>query len=291
MSTKGRQMIGIIGCGAMGGAMIARLVERGHTARCHDTMPEARARGAASGAEPCDTLAQLGSACDRIILSLPRADIVRAVMAELTPHLRPGAIVLDTSTSEPETTKALAAAAKDYTFLDGPVSGGPSGARAGTMTMVLGGPEDAIAELRPILDDLTAKTVHVGPAGAGHAAKIANNLLCAANLVLVSEMARLAEAGGIPLDSLLEGVNAGSGRSGVSEVNFPKWVMSGAFDSGFTMGLMRKDVGLAVKLAGEAGLNLPATHAIAEIWEASRETLEDSADFNEIYKYRSQDHV
>ena len=106
-----------------------------------------------------------------------------------------------------------------------------------------------------------------------------------------SRTVRLAEAGGIPLDSLLEGVNAGSGRSGVSEVNFPKWVMSGAFDSGFTMGLMRKDVGLAVKLAGEAGLNLPATHAIAEIWEASRETLEDSADFNEITKYRSQDHV
>ncbi|MFX0547234.1 NAD(P)-dependent oxidoreductase [Roseovarius sp. S1116L3] len=286
-----RSMIGIVGCGAMGGAMIARLVETGHAPRCYDTLPEARARGAAAGGTPCESLSALAQDCSRIILSLPRAEIVREVMADLTPHLRPGAIILDTSTSEPETTKALAVEAGDYTFLDGPVSGGPGGARAGTMTMVLGGPAEAIEALGPVLKDLTAKTVHVGPAGAGHAAKIANNLLCAANLVLVSEMARLAEAGGIPLESLLQGVNAGSGRSGVSEVNFPKWILSGAYDSGFTMGLMRKDVGLATKLANAAHLDLPATRAIAAIWEASRDSLPDSADFNEIYTYGATENV
>jgi len=267
--------------------MIARLVEQGHVVQCYDALPEARMRAEASGGRVCESLSALAADCDVIVLSLPRADIVMQVMLELGPHVKPGSIVLDTSTSEPETTKILAkaAAAAEYVFLDGPVSGGPLGARSGTMTMVLGGPAEAIEKIRPFLNDLTARIVHVGPSGSGHAAKIANNLLCAANLVLVTEMARLAESSGIPLADLLEGVNAGSGRSGVSEVNFPKWILSNGYDSGFTMGLMRKDVGLAIKLANSAQLDLPATRAIAAIWESSRETLADSADFNEIYKY------
>lgn len=286
-------MIGIVGCGAMGGAMIARLLEKNHTIQCYDAQKTALAVAQDLGAQGHDALSTLADLCDVIILSLPSADIVASVMAELGPHLRAGTIVLDTSTSEPDTTKMLAQTAgeKGYAFLDGPVSGGPSGARAGTMTMVMGGKDTAIATLRPIIEDLTAKIVHVGPSGAGHAAKIANNLLCAANLVLVSEMAQLAHSVNIPLDSLLEGVNAGSGRSGVSEVNFPKWIVSEAYNSGFTMGLMRKDVGLAVKLANQASLALPATRFIAELWEDSRSTLPDTADFNEIYKYGASDHA
>lgn len=286
-------MIGLIGCGAMGGGMISRLIETDHEVLCYDALPEARARVQARGAAVCDTLTEIAQACDLIILSLPRAQIVEAVMQELGPQLRAGTIVLDTSTSEPATTTQLAKTATEagYEFIDGPVSGGPAGAKGGTMTMVMGGPEAAIAKIRPILKDLTAKIVHVGPAGSGHAAKIANNLLCAANLVLVSEMAQLAKSAGIPLDSLLEGVNAGSGRSGVSEVNFPKWIMNEEYNSGFTMGLMRKDVGLATKLAASADLNLPATRAIAAIWEDSRAELDDSADFNEIYKYEASSDV
>jgi 3-hydroxyisobutyrate dehydrogenase len=284
-------MIGVVGCGAMGGAMIARLVEKGHEVHCFDEIPEARARALAKGGNACESLRALAQKCDLIILSLPKAKVVADVMADLAPHVQDGAIILDTSTSEPDTTKALAAAAQGYTFIDGPVSGGPGGARAGSMTMVLGGPVETIAKLRPVLDDLTAKTAHVGPAGAGHAAKIANNLLCAANLVLVTEMARLAESNGIPLENLLQGVNAGSGRSAVSEVNFPKWILNGAFDSGFTMGLMRKDVGLAIKLAAQSGLDLPATRSVAEIWEASRDELPDSADFNEIFNFGTTEHV
>ncbi len=282
-------MIGLIGCGAMGGGMRSRLAETGHKVLCYDASPDVRARVQTTGASVCDTLAEIAQNCDFVILSLPRAEIVETVMNTLGPKLASGTIVLDTSTSEPATTAVLAKTAKDagYDFLDGPVSGGPAGAKSGTMTMVMGGSESTIAKIRPILEDLTAKIVHVGPVGSGHAAKIANNLLCAANLVLVSEMAQLAKSGGIPLVSLLDGVNAGSGRSGVSEVNFPKWIMSESYDSGFTMGLMRKDVGLATKLAANAGLTLPATRAIAAVWEDSRAMLDDSADFNEIYKFEA----
>ena len=279
-------MIGIIGCGAMGGAMVQRLLEQQQSLICHDAMPDTRMRMSEKGAEVADDLATLAAQCTTIILSLPNADIVKAVMLELGPLLQQGSIVLDTSTSEPDVTRELAAqaATAGYVFLDGPVSGGPNGARNGTMTMVLGGPAESIDSIRPILNHLTAKTVHIGASGSGHATKIANNLLCAANLALMSEMARLAETQGVSLQNLLEGVNAGSGRSGVSEVNFPLWILDEQYNSGFTMGLMRKDVGLALSLAERTSLDLPATRAIAAIWEASRSTLPDNADFNEIYK-------
>jgi 3-hydroxyisobutyrate dehydrogenase len=280
-------MIGLVGLGAMGGGYLARLMEQNCNLLCFDSMPEARARAEAAGAKLAGTLTDL-NACDTVILSLPKAAIVAAVMDELGPHLKKGAVVVDTSTSEPDTTKRLAAEAKGYTFLDGPVSGGPMGARTGTMTMVVGGDEAAFAKVKPLLEKMTGKLVHIGPSGAGHTVKIANNLLCAANLVLMSEMAQMAERAGISLSELLVGINAGSGRSGVSELNFPKWITNEAYDSGFTMGLMRKDVDLATGLADRLGINLPATKTIASIWENSREMLDDGADFNEIYKYRKR---
>ncbi|MEM8755383.1 MAG: NAD(P)-dependent oxidoreductase, partial [Pseudomonadota bacterium] len=250
--------VGLIGCGAMGGAMAARLAETGDPPICHDAAHAALEAAAACGGEPAASAAAVAAVADVLILSLPHGAAVRAAMAEAGPALRPGAVVLDATTSDPATSREMAAAADaaGHAFVDAPVSGGPSGARAGTMTMLLGGDADAIARARPVVDRLTAKTVHVGGSGAGHAAKILNNMLCAANLVLVSEAAHMAEAAGLDPAAVLEGVNAGSGRSGVSEVNFPRWALSGAYDSGFTMGLMRKDVALAVAFAEEAGVPL-----------------------------------
>jgi len=273
----------------MGSAMIERLLEQGQAVIGYDPSPAASDTITELGAEAAENLESLAAQSSMIILSLPTAAIVRAAMDELHDHIGKGMVVLDASTSEPDTSKALAkkAAGAGYFFVDGPVSGGPGGARAGTMTMILGGDAEAVEKAKPVMKHLTGKYLHIGPSGSGHVAKIANNLLCAANLALVSEMSRLAESQGVSLQSLLEGVNAGSGRSGVSEVNFPLWIQTERFDSGFTMGLMRKDVGLAVKLAASSNLNLPATQSIVDLWEASRTSIDDSADFNEIYRYES----
>ncbi len=277
--------IGLIGCGRMGGAMAARLAETGAGPICWDADPSARDRAAAAGHTVAQSMAE-AAGTDLLILSLPNAAIVEAAMAEAAPALGPGAIVLDTTTSEPAMSRKMAAkgAAEGWVFLDGPVSGGPTGARAGAMTMLVGGDEDALEAIRPTLERLTARIVHVGGPGAGHAAKIANNMLCAANLSLVAEAVRLAEGAGVAPEKLLEGINAGSGRSAVSEVNFPRWVLSDAFDSGFTMGLMRKDVALAVALAEETGTDTPAFSPIAQLWADSADHLPDDADFNEITK-------
>lgn len=286
-----QQQIGLVGLGAMGSGMLARLCETGHEVLCFDADPRAMDRASGLGGRPARSVGEIGAACRMVLLSLPKAAIVRDVMGELLPAMAAGAVVVDTSTSEPETTRRLSAMAQAQGchFLDAPVSGGPKGAREGTMSMIVGGDAAALDHVRPVLERMTGKLLHIGPSGAGHTAKIANNLLCAANLVLVSEMAHLASRAGVSLGDLLAGINAGSGRSGVSEVNFPRWIQNAAFDSGFTMGLMRKDVGLACDLGESLGLDLPATRAIAAIWQDSRSTLPDSADFNEIYTYGRPD--
>jgi 3-hydroxyisobutyrate dehydrogenase len=279
--------LGVIGCGNMGGSMVAHMLESGCNVHCYDPDSKALEGLKTLGAVGHISASDLAAECDVIVLSLPKADAVRAVMTEISSYLQPDSIILDTSTSEPETSKAMSAlaTAKGFAFVDGPVSGGPSAARSGSMTMLLGGDEDAVDRLKPVIDLLTSKAVVVGGSGAGHAAKIANNMLCAANLVLVAEAIRLGRAAGVEAKDLIEGINAGSGRSGVSEVNFPKWVLNEAYDSGFTMGLMRKDVKLALDLAQSSGVDLEGFEAIARIWLDGSEEISDTADFNEVTTY------
>lgn len=279
--------IGLIGCGNMGGGMARQLVSAGHPLTCYDPSPATLQHMRALGADTTASAGALTETANIILLSLPKAAVVEAVMREILSQVQPGTIILDTSTSEPATSQAMAALGHEhgFSFVDGPVSGGPAAANAGTMTMLLGGDVTAIEALRPVLDILTAKTVIVGKSGAGHAAKIANNMLCAANLVLVAEAVRLGEAAGVQAQDLLEGINAGSGRSGVSEVNFGKWILNGAFDSGFTMGLMRKDVGLALDLARSSGVDLAGFTGIADIWLNGSDQIPDDADFNQIVSH------
>ncbi|MEP4194889.1 MAG: NAD(P)-dependent oxidoreductase [Aliishimia sp.] len=279
--------LGIIGCGNMGGGMASQLIKNGFELTCFDPSSEISDKMAALGATTAASASALAKTCDVIILSLPKAAVVETVMAEMLPDIQAGTVILDASTSEPATSQAMLAkgAEHGFAFVDGPVSGGPAAANAGTMTMLLGGDADAIETLRPALDIITAKTVKVGGSGAGHAAKIANNMLCAANLVLVGEAIRLGQAAGVSPEDLLEGINAGSGRSGVSEVNFPKWVLNDAFDSGFTMGLMRKDVGLALDLAKNSDVDLSGFAKIADIWLNASTDISDSDDFNAIVKH------
>ena len=278
--------IGVIGCGNMGGGMVRQLVAAGLDLSCYDPDAEIQSRMRSLGAHVAKSAGTLVAGREIIILSLPKAEVVEAVMAEASPHIEAGAIVLDTSTSTPATSQAMAMLGETlgFDFIDGPVSGGPAAANAGTMTMLLAGQQGAIDRLRPVTDILTSKAVVVGASGAGHAAKIANNMLCAANLVLVAEAVRMCEAAGVQAKGLLEGINAGSGRSGVSEVNFPKWILNDAFDSGFTMGLMRKDVGLALELAQETGVDLKGFAGIADLWLSRSGDIPDTADFNEITK-------
>lgn len=279
--------VGIIGLGSMGRGMAGSLIDAGFQVIGHDPAVTEMFVERGEAFQLTATSAELCLACEAIILSLPTAAIVEDVVCGtqgLIGAARAGLVIIDTTTSHPDTSVrvAEALAARSVAYIDAPVSGGPSAAATGSLGMVLGGSEEDIAGVAPILDAISRIRTHVGKVGAGHALKIINNALCAANLLLGAEAVRLGEAYGLDPQNLITGINSSSGRTGVTEVNFPRWILSGDYDSGFTMKLMRKDVRLARDLVAEAGLSLRMVAATVEAWERSEATIADGEDFNRI---------
>ncbi|MCC4239392.1 NAD(P)-dependent oxidoreductase [Thalassospira povalilytica] len=279
--------IGVIGLGNMGLGMARTLLRDGFSVIGFDLSAERQAEAALAGATIVASVSELYAACKTVILSLPTANHVRMVLtgdAGLTSCDIDGRLVIDTTTSEPDVTREIDGVLRGlgHILIDAPVSGGPAGANSGQLTMMVGGDDADVARAMPVLETLGGKITHVGPVGAGHAVKIVNNMLVASHLLTMSEAVRLGNAAGVTTENLIAALNAGSGRSAISEVNYPKWVMNGAFDSGFTMGLMRKDVRLAMALARDKAVALPVCELAGQIWAASAELLADDADFNRI---------
>ena len=275
-------MVAVIGLGNMGMAMLKRLIASGHRPRGWDLDPAKREAARQAGAEIAADLA--ASLAEITLFSLPHDAAVAAALQEALPALQPGAVIIDTSTLSPRAVRGFAeqAAAQGVSYLDAPVSGGPAGAAAGSMAMMVGGDAAALERATPILQHLTARLLHIGPSGAGQVAKLVNNLLVASHLVTAGEALRLGAAAGVAPEALLPVLNGASGRSAVTEVNWPRWIIPGTFDSGFSAGLMRKDVGLALELARELGVPLEATGRAALLWQELREAVPDEADFNHL---------
>lgn len=286
MTVTDKPTVGVIGLGAMGSGMANTLASKGFHTLGFDLAAERREAARAGGVEPMADLPALFAASDIVVASLPTGRDVAAVIEGadgFLRHGRPKAIFVDTSTSEPATSRRLSALCGERLgFLDAPVSGGPAGAKAGTLTFMVGGEKAVFEQAQPALAAMGAKILHVGPSGAGNVAKLVNNLLVAAHLLTVSEAVKLSEAAGVPAADVLAVVNAASGRSAVSEVNYPRWVLPETFDSGFTMGLMRKDVRLAKALGLEVKALGPVSALVAELWAASAERFDDREDFNKV---------
>jgi 3-hydroxyisobutyrate dehydrogenase len=277
--------IGVIGLGAMGLAMAGTLARAGFSVMGSDLSANCRQAAAAAGLALAENGAILAEA-DAVVLSLPDATAVRAVLsgsAALKARSRPLAII-DTSTSEPAVSRALEMelGSQGHHFLDAPVSGGPSGAAAGTLTFMVGGRDGALDAARPVLDALGRKIVHVGGPGAGNVVKLINNMLVACHMITTREALRLAEASGVEVASIFAAVNGATGRSAISEIHYPTWVLSDRFDSGFSAGLMRKDLRLALEMAGDFGVAAPYAAHAAALWAGTASGLSDTDDFTRI---------
>ncbi len=273
-------MIGLIGLGNMGLPMAGRLAAEGHPPRVFDRDPARRALAAAAGGQPVQSLAD--AAAPLVILSLPDDRAVASVLAGLLPVLPRGAVIADTSTIDPMAARRFCAdcATAGVAYLDTPVSGGAAGAAAGTLAMMVGGDRAALGAVRPALSLIAARILHVGDTGAGQIAKLVNNLLVATHLVAAAEALRLGARAGVPPEALLPVINAASGRSAATEVNWPRWIASGTFDSGFSAGLMRKDISLAMELAATVAAPLDLCARAGAAWAAA--AAPDDADFNHV---------
>ncbi|MDE1179994.1 NAD(P)-dependent oxidoreductase [Paraburkholderia sp.] len=282
--------VGVIGLGNMGRGMALSLKRGGYTVLGFDAAPGVADTLAKEGVAARGSIAEITRDVDVLILSLPTSAIVEEVVlgsGGVAANAKPGLIVVDTTTADPNSTRKVAAALGEVKvgLVDGPVSGGPKGAATATMTMVLGGSDEDVAAVEPILAVMSAKRVHVGPVGAGHVTKIINNLLTGIHLLATSEAVRAAESVGVDPEKLIEALSGGSGRNSATLTNYPTWIFNGKFDSGFTMKLMRKDVRLAMDLLGSQHVEAPIAVEAGRLWAASEQSIGDAEDFNRIVQF------
>jgi 3-hydroxyisobutyrate dehydrogenase len=280
--------VGFVGLGRMGEPMVRRLAAAGVAVRGHDTAPRPQLTGTVT---LVDEAPQAAEGVRVVILMLPDSDAVDAVVhgAGLLDSLAPGTVLVDMGSSEPLRTRTLAegVATRGATLVDAPVSGGVSGATAGTMTIMVGGPDDVVARLGPLLAVL-GRARHVGPVGAGHALKALNNLMSAAHLLASSEALLAGQRFGLDPAVMLDVVNGSSGRSGSTENKWPNFVLPGTYDSGFALALMLKDIRIALGLAEATGS--PSAHAArtVELWTRAAAALGAGADHTEIVRWLHQ---
>ena len=290
MSEQNKIIVGVVGLGSMGLGIAGILATKGFETLGFDLSAERLDLSKKSGVNPHNDLSALFKKADFLVFSLPTARDVENVVNEYGQFLgaerQNRVIIVDTSTSEPDVSRQLAVKLDKmgHGFLDAPVSGGPAGAASGALTMMIGGTDADLALARPVIEVLSAKALHVGSSGAGNVAKLVNNMLAAAHMVTTSEGLKIALAAGISPESALRVLNAASGKSMISEVHFPTWVMNDRFDSGFSMGLMRKDVRLAQAMAEKNNVENPLTAMVAKLWAGS-EHLKDTDDFTRMGAY------
>lgn len=276
--------IAFIGLGNMGGPMSDRLVRAGYDVRGFDVAEAARQAFAAVGGTAAPDLGSALREASTVILMLPNSDIVEATIH--AGHFAPGTIVVDMSSSEPLRTRALAAALTDQkvSLVDAPVSGGVARARTGELTIMTGGEPADLARVAPILDCL-GRATRAGGVGSGHAVKALNNLLSATHLLVTCEAMLAGERFGLDPATMLEIFNSSSGRSGSTENKWPNFILPGAYDSGFGLRLMLKDMRIATGLADQVGAPDPLGHAAAALWARAAESLAATADHTEIVNW------
>jgi 3-hydroxyisobutyrate dehydrogenase-like beta-hydroxyacid dehydrogenase len=282
------ETLGVIGTGRMGGPMAGRLMDAGYSLVIYDTLNEAMQpllkRGAQQGKSPAD----VASRVEIVLASLPTPDIVRTVAlgADGISNGNMARIVIDLSTTGPGAAKLVAEGlkAKGMTLVDAPVSGGIRGAVNGTLAVMVSCPEATYDRVQPILKNF-GKLFYTGEKpGVAQTAKLANNLMAAAALVITSEAVAMGVKGGVNAKVLVDIINASSGRNSASEDKFPRAVLPGTFDFGFTTGLSYKDVRLCVDEAEAMGVPMVCGAAVRQMLAITSARFGAASDFTSIAK-------
>jgi 3-hydroxyisobutyrate dehydrogenase len=288
--------IGFIGLGNMGLPMAQNLLKAGHTVSGFDVSKAQIDALAASGGAVAASAKAAAAGAEIVITMLPAGQHVREVYlgeGGVLAAAGSGALLIDSSTIDVESARAVAAAAasKGLLMLDAPVSGGVGGAQAGTLTFMVGGPDEAFARGRPILESMGKTIVHAGGAGNGQAAKICNNMILGVSMIAVSEAFVLAEKLGLDAQKLFDISSKSSGQcwSMTSYCPVPGPVPASPanrdYKAGFTAAMMLKDLKLAQNAAKAADTRTPLGADAAKIYEQFVEAGEGPRDFSGVIRF------
>jgi 3-hydroxyisobutyrate dehydrogenase len=281
--------VGFIGIGNMGTPMAANILKAGHQLIVYDKEPTKSAQFAtAHGCARAQAFADL-AAVDFMITMLPTGQIVRDVYLSeqgsgLAPHLTGTTIAIDMSSSEPNGTRELGAALArgGIVLLDAPVSGAVPRAQTGTLTIMIGGDDAAAIERsRPLLSAMGNRLFETGGLGSGHAMKALNNFVAAAGYTAAAEALLIGRRFGLDPTRMLEIMNVSTARNFNTEVVMKEHVVDRKFATGFTLGLLAKDVKIAADLAAEVKVDAPLAQLVKDRWALARDRLGAARDNSE----------
>jgi len=284
--------IGFIGLGQMGHPMARNLARAGYRLVAHDVDRDAleRARNATEAQAP-GSLKAAAERCEAVVTMLPDGDAVRAVVLGpgdcLLAGFRRGSVLIDMSSSSPLGTRELGArlAERGVAMLDAPVSGGVRKAADATLSIMVGGDAQIIARCRPILEAMGKQIFMTGPLGSGHAMKALNNYVSAAGLVAAAEGVLAAQRFGLDPGNVVDILNASTGMNNSTLNKFHQFILSRAFDSGFSLDLMVKDLNTALEVARSTGSPARLAEACLEAWTEAQAALGPGLDHTAVVRY------
>ncbi|MEP9379994.1 NAD(P)-dependent oxidoreductase [Aquabacter sp. CN5-332] len=283
------ELLGFVGLGRMGGAMASRLLDAGYELCVYDTQAAATAPLVARGARLASSPGEVATTAETILLSLPTPDIVKSVTLGEggLAHGNKIRTVIDLSTSGPGASAIVAKGLgeREISLIDAPVSGGIAGAKGGTLAIMISGPK-AVYETtaEPILKHF-GKLFYTGEKnGLAQTAKLVNNLLAAAAIVISSEGMAMGVKAGLDPKVLLDIINVSSGRNSATQDKFPRSVLPGTFDFGFATGLSYKDVRLCLDEAEAMGIPMIMGAVVRQILALTQAKYGADSDFTSIAK-------
>jgi 3-hydroxyisobutyrate dehydrogenase len=276
--------VGFVGLGNMGWPMASNLVAAGHDVVVHDADP---ARAEAFAAKQGGRVSQDVSGVEALITMLPDDRVVASALLDggIAAQLPQGAVIVDMSSSNPIGTQKLGEQLPaGVALVDAPVSGGVARAQTGTLSIMAGGTDAAVEQAMPLLEVLGERVFRTGALGSGHAMKALNNYLAAAAYSAATEALAVGRRFGLDPETMFDIVNTSTGRSFSSEVVLRGNVVTGEYATGFALGLLAKDVGIAADLADALGVDTPALDLVSRRWAEAAAALGPGADHSEAHK-------
>ncbi len=284
--------VGFIGLGVMGRPMAAHLAAAGYPMQLFDAAPGVAGALAATltGACAAESPAALAAASDIVVTMVPNGEAVQSLLNGddgLLRGLRPGTLLLDTSSSEPWLTERAAAllAERGVAMVDAPVSGAEWGAKAAALVFMVGGAAADLERVRPLLETMGKSIFHVGGLGAGHAMKCLNNLITSVNLLALSEGLAMGKRYGLDPDAMIDVLDLSTGMSWVARTHIKQRVISRRFDDPFKLALMVKDIGIAMQLAQSTDTPAPLSALTQQLWRAAADQAAPEASVSELVRW------
>jgi len=281
--------VGVIGLGLMGRPMSMNILKAGYLLTVWNRTASRADELVAAGARLAKSPHEVAAASDFLITMVSDPPALEEVLWGANgamAALKRGSIYIDSSTVSPALARKIAAACaeREVRFLDAPVTGGDWGARKGELVFMIGGDAETLKDAEPVIGVMGKKWFHLGPNGAGQTIKLAMNAILALQVGALAEAIALVTGAGLPAEKLVEVMQSSMARSGVLDVKAPN-LLKGEYVPSFPLRLMHKDLGLALDLANQLGIPLPATAAARETYSAVKGTAEDDLDYSAVMKF------